>query len=128
MDNTIIQSFFPVLLKVEYLEYENYPLINQNQVEHPVTEMISSTDLIEEQIRVALGERLTYKQVKHLHYSLVVAVNYSLGPLILQVYLLQEDIVLRGHSIECRINAEDAFKNFRPGPGISFSLLINVFS
>ncbi|URE33597.1 RanBP2-type zinc finger protein, partial [Musa troglodytarum] len=60
------------------------------QVEHPVTEMISSTDLIEEQIRVALGERLTYKQ---------------------------EDIVLRGHSIECRINAEDAFKGFRPGPG-----------
>ncbi|XP_074556669.1 biotin carboxylase 2, chloroplastic-like [Curcuma longa] len=60
------------------------------QVEHPVTEMISSTDLIEEQIRVALGERLRYKQ---------------------------EDIVLRGHSIECRINAEDAFKGFRPGPG-----------
>ncbi|XXG81733.1 hypothetical protein AAC387_Pa09g2305 [Persea americana] len=60
------------------------------QVEHPVTEMISSTDLIEEQIRVALGERLPYKQ---------------------------EDIVLRGHSIECRINAEDAFKGFRPGPG-----------
>ncbi|XP_077222041.1 biotin carboxylase 1, chloroplastic-like [Tasmannia lanceolata] len=60
------------------------------QVEHPVTEMISSTDLIEEQIRVALGERLQYKQ---------------------------EDIVLRGHSIECRINAEDAFKGFRPGPG-----------
>ncbi|WOL17220.1 hypothetical protein Cni_G26009 [Canna indica] len=60
------------------------------QVEHPVTEMISSTDLIEQQIRVALGERLTYKQ---------------------------EDIVLRGHSIECRINAEDAFKGFRPGPG-----------
>ncbi|KAK6941217.1 Biotin carboxylase-like, N-terminal domain [Dillenia turbinata] len=49
------------------------------QVEHPVTEMISSVDLIEEQIR--------------------------------------EDIVLRGHSIECRINAEDAFKGFRPGPG-----------
>ncbi|CAL0312555.1 unnamed protein product [Lupinus luteus] len=60
------------------------------QVEHPVTEMISSVDLIEEQIRVAMGEKLRYKQ---------------------------EDIVLRGHSIECRINAEDAFKNFRPGPG-----------
>lgn len=60
------------------------------QVEHPVTEMISSVDLIEEQIRVAMGEKLRYQQ---------------------------EDIVLRGHSIECRINAEDAFKNFRPGPG-----------
>ncbi|KAF8407362.1 hypothetical protein HHK36_006490 [Tetracentron sinense] len=60
------------------------------QVEHPVTEMISSVDLIEEQIRVARGEKLQYKQ---------------------------EDIVLRGHSIECRINAEDAFKGFRPGPG-----------
>ncbi|KAH9624571.1 hypothetical protein KSS87_003903 [Heliosperma pusillum] len=60
------------------------------QVEHPVTEMISSTDLIEEQIRVAMGEKLRYKQ---------------------------EDIVLKGHSIECRINAEDAFKGFRPGPG-----------
>ncbi|KAF9679861.1 hypothetical protein SADUNF_Sadunf06G0059600 [Salix dunnii] len=60
------------------------------QVEHPVTEMISSVDLIEEQIRVAMGEKLQYKQ---------------------------EDIVLRGHSIECRINAEDAFKGFRPGPG-----------
>ena len=102
--------------------------MHQNQVEHPVTEMISSTDLIEEQIRVALGERLTYKQVNHLCYSFVVTVKYSLGPLILWVYHLQEDIVLRGHSIECRINAEDAFKNFRPGPGISFSLLVNVFS
>ncbi|CAN0921834.1 Biotin carboxylase 1, chloroplastic [Linum grandiflorum] len=60
------------------------------QVEHPVTEMISSVDLIEEQIRVAMGEKLRYKQ---------------------------EEIVLRGHSIECRINAEDAFKGFRPGPG-----------
>lgn len=60
------------------------------QVEHPVTEMITSIDLIEEQIRVAMGEKLRYKQ---------------------------EDIVFRGHSIECRINAEDAFQGFRPGPG-----------
>uniref|UniRef100_A0A803QYK9 Biotin carboxylase n=1 Tax=Cannabis sativa TaxID=3483 RepID=A0A803QYK9_CANSA len=60
------------------------------QVEHPVTEMISSVDLIEEQIRVAMGEKLRYTQ---------------------------DEIVLRGHSIECRINAEDAFKGFRPGPG-----------
>ncbi|CAN4105482.1 unnamed protein product [Withania somnifera] len=49
------------------------------QVEHPVTEMISSVDLIEEQIHVAMGEKLRYQQ---------------------------GDIVLRGHSIECRINAE----------------------
>eukprot|EP00271_Cylindrocystis_brebissonii_P018034 TRINITY_DN493_c0_g1_i2.p1 TRINITY_DN493_c0_g1~~TRINITY_DN493_c0_g1_i2.p1 ORF type:complete len:605 (-),score=85.57 TRINITY_DN493_c0_g1_i2:557-2185(-) len=60
------------------------------QVEHPVTEMITSVDLIEEQIRVAMGEKLRYKQ---------------------------EEITFRGHSIECRINAEDAFQNFRPGPG-----------
>lgn len=60
------------------------------QVEHPVTEMITSVDLIEQQIRVAMGEKLRYKQ---------------------------EDITVRGHAIECRINAEDAFNNFRPGPG-----------
>ncbi|KAL5539313.1 hypothetical protein UlMin_045408 [Ulmus minor] len=61
-----------------------------SQVEHPVTEMISSVDLVKEQIHVAMGERLRYKQ---------------------------EDIVLRGHSIESHINAEDAFKGFRYGPG-----------
>ncbi len=60
------------------------------QVEHPVTEMITGVDLIQEQIKVAMGERLT---------------------------LTQEDIQLNGHAIECRINAEDAFQNFRPGPG-----------
>ncbi|KAG0475090.1 hypothetical protein HPP92_014776 [Vanilla planifolia] len=64
--------------------------IGVGTVEHPVTEMISSTDLIEEQIQVALGKKLKYKQ---------------------------DDIILRGHSIECRINAEDPFKGFRPGPG-----------
>merc|ERR1719171_1329426 len=60
------------------------------QVEHPVTEMITGVDLIQEQIKVAMGERLT---------------------------LTLEDIQLNGHAIECRINAEDAFQNFRPGPG-----------
>nr|QKY14956.1 acetyl-coenzyme a carboxylase carboxyl transferase subunit (ACCD) [Polytomella parva] len=60
------------------------------QVEHPVTEMVTGVDLIKEQIKVALGHKLTLKQ---------------------------EDIKIRGHSIECRINAEDPFKNFRPGPG-----------
>jgi acetyl-CoA carboxylase biotin carboxylase subunit len=60
------------------------------QVEHPVTEMVTGIDLIENQIRVAQGEVLRYKQ---------------------------EDVTIAGHSIECRINAEDAFRNFRPGPG-----------
>eukprot|EP00775_Hariotina_reticulata_P006051 gene6051-6289_t len=60
------------------------------QVEHPVTEMITGIDLIQEQIRVAQGEKLRFTQ---------------------------EDIQFKGHSIECRINAEDPFQNFRPGPG-----------
>eukprot|EP00879_Flechtneria_rotunda_P007438 GHRR01007802.1.p1 GENE.GHRR01007802.1~~GHRR01007802.1.p1 ORF type:complete len:223 (+),score=67.89 GHRR01007802.1:1918-2586(+) len=60
------------------------------QVEHPVTEMITGIDLIQEQIRVAQGEQLR---------------------------LTQEDIQFKGHAIECRINAEDPFQNFRPGPG-----------
>ncbi|PNW79595.1 hypothetical protein CHLRE_08g359350v5 [Chlamydomonas reinhardtii] len=60
------------------------------QVEHPVTEMITGVDLIQEQIKVAMGERLTFTQ---------------------------EDIQFKGHAIECRINAEDPFQNFRPGPG-----------
>lgn len=80
---------------VEFLldEGGNFYFMEMNtriQVEHPVTEMIYSVDLIEEQIRVALGKKLRFTQ---------------------------DEIVLRGHSIECRINAEDAFQNFRPGPG-----------
>lgn len=60
------------------------------QVEHPVTEMITGLDLIKEQIRIAAGEKLRFTQ---------------------------EDITLSGHSIECRINAEDPRHNFRPCPG-----------
>ncbi len=60
------------------------------QVEHPVTEMITGVDLIAEQIRAAQGDRLSFTQ---------------------------DDIVLRGHAIECRINAEDPDHNFRPSPG-----------
>ena len=60
------------------------------QVEHPVTEMITGLDLIAEQIRVAQGEPLRFRQ---------------------------EDIKIRGHAIECRINAEDPDHNFRPHPG-----------
>jgi acetyl-CoA carboxylase, biotin carboxylase subunit len=60
------------------------------QVEHPVTEMVTSIDLIAEQIRVAQGEKLRFTQ---------------------------EQVQLRGHAIECRINAEDPKHNFRPHPG-----------
>jgi acetyl-CoA carboxylase biotin carboxylase subunit len=60
------------------------------QVEHPVTEMITGIDLIAEQIRIAQGEKLR---------------------------LSQEEVILRGHAIECRINAEDPEHNFRPSPG-----------
>uniref|UniRef100_A0A7N6FLU1 Methylcrotonoyl-CoA carboxylase subunit alpha, mitochondrial n=1 Tax=Anabas testudineus TaxID=64144 RepID=A0A7N6FLU1_ANATE len=60
------------------------------QVEHPVTEMITGTDLVEWQLRVAAGERLP---------------------------LLQDDIILRGHSFEARIYAEDPNNDFLPGAG-----------
>lgn len=60
------------------------------QVEHPVSEMVTGIDLIKEQIRVCAGEKLTIKQ---------------------------SDVVIRGHSFECRINAEDP-KTFMPCPGL----------
>jgi acetyl-CoA/propionyl-CoA carboxylase, biotin carboxylase, biotin carboxyl carrier protein len=60
------------------------------QVEHCVTEMTTGIDIVKEGIRAAAGEELSYAQ---------------------------EDIELRGHAIECRINAEDASKNFAPAPG-----------
>jgi acetyl-CoA carboxylase biotin carboxylase subunit len=59
------------------------------QVEHPVTEMITGTDLIREQIRIANGEKISKKKHK-----------------------------MNGHSIECRINAEDPANGFRPSPGV----------
>ena len=59
------------------------------QVEHPVTEMVTGVDIVKEQLRIAAGEPLAYRQ---------------------------EDIEIRGHAFECRINAEDP-KNFIPSPG-----------
>ena len=79
---------------VEFLlSGQDYYFIEMNtriQVEHPVTEMITGIDLIREQIKIASGEKLSYAQ---------------------------EDIHLSGHSIECRINAEDPKHQFRPSPG-----------
>lgn len=61
------------------------------QVEHPITEMITGVDLVKEQIRVAAGKELE---------------------------VTQDDLKINGHSIECRINAEDPSKNFMPCPGL----------
>jgi acetyl-CoA carboxylase biotin carboxylase subunit len=60
------------------------------QVEHPVTEMVTGIDLVKQQIKIAAGESLPFRQ---------------------------KDIMLRGHSIECRINSEDPDNDFRPSPG-----------
>ncbi len=80
---------------VEFLldKDNNFYFIEVNariQVEHTVTEMVTGVDLIQEQIRIASGQPLRFKQ---------------------------KDIQLRGHAIECRINAEDPARNFQPSPG-----------
>ncbi len=73
-------------------ENDEFYFIEMNtriQVEHPVTEMITGVDIVKEQLHIAAGEPLTYRQ---------------------------QNIVFRGHAVECRINAEDP-KNFTPFPG-----------
>jgi acetyl-CoA/propionyl-CoA carboxylase biotin carboxyl carrier protein len=71
-------------------EYFFLEMNTRVQVEHCVTELTTGIDIVKEGIRAAAGEPLAYAQ---------------------------EDVVLRGHAIECRINAEDASKNFAPAPG-----------
>ncbi len=71
-------------------EYFFLEMNTRVQVEHCVTEMVTGIDIVKEGIRAAAGEKLAYAQ---------------------------EDVVLRGHAIECRINAEDASRNFAPAPG-----------
>ena len=67
------------------------------QVEHPVTEMITGIDLVQAMIRVAGGEALAVRQA---------------------------DVAINGHAIECRINAEDPYQNFRPWPGTVTALSV----
>ncbi|MDF1702373.1 MAG: acetyl-CoA carboxylase biotin carboxylase subunit [Planctomycetota bacterium] len=80
---------------VEFLyEHKKFYFIEVNariQVEHPVTELTTGIDLIKEQIRLASGEQLGYKQ---------------------------QQVQQKGHAIECRINAEDPDRNFTPSPGL----------
>ena len=71
-------------------EYFFLEMNTRVQVEHCVTEMVTGIDIVKEGIRVAAGEPLS---------------------------ISQDEVVLRGHAIECRINAEDASKNFAPAPG-----------
>ena len=80
-------------LRVPGRRRNNFYFIEVNariQVEHPVTEMVTGIDLVKQQIKIAAGLPLPFTQ---------------------------EDIVVRGHAIECRINAEDPDHDFRPSPG-----------
>ncbi len=75
------------------LQDDDYFFLEMNtrvQVEHCVTEMVTGIDIVREQLKIAAGEPLAYSQ---------------------------DDVSLRGHALECRINAEDAAKNFAPAPG-----------
>lgn len=81
---------------VEFLvdKNKNFYFIEMNtrvQVEHPVTEMVTGIDIVKEQIRIAAGEQLGYRQ---------------------------EEVRFNGWAIECRINAEDPSSDFRPSPGL----------
>ena len=78
----------------------NYYFMEMNtriQVEHPITEMVTGVDLLKSQLYIASGEKLAYSQ---------------------------EDIQIKGHAIECRINAEDPKNDFRPCPGLINELYI----
>lgn len=81
---------------IEFLvdKYKNYYFLEMNtriQVEHPITEMTTNIDLVNEQIKIAYGKKIKYKN---------------------------KDILFHGHAIECRIYAEDGFNNFMPSTGV----------
>lgn len=87
---------------IEFLvdKHGNFYFMEMNtriQVEHPITEMVTRVDLIKEQLKIASGEKLAFTQ---------------------------EDVKIQGHSIECRINAENPEKNFMPCPGTITNLYV----
>lgn len=93
--NAVKQIGYTNLGTIEFLVDKNkdFYFMEMNtrvQVEHPITEMITGIDIIKEQLKIASGEKLSFSQ---------------------------EDITFTGHSMECRINAENPKKNFMPCPG-----------
>lgn len=87
---------------VEFIVDKNgkYYFIEMNtriQVEHPVTEMVTGIDIVKEQLRIAFGNELSFRQ---------------------------EDIKINGYALECRINAEDPNHEFRPSPGLIKNLVL----
>ncbi len=107
VDQAILNQFYDTSIRaaksvsytsvgtIEYLldQDGSYYFMEMNtriQVEHPITEMITGIDIVRDQVLIACGERLAYKQ---------------------------EDILIRGHAIECRINAYDSDNNFLPSVG-----------
>ncbi len=93
--NAVKASHYSNAGTIEFLvdKYQNFYFMEMNtriQVEHPVTEWVTGVDIVKEQLRIASGEKLRYSQ---------------------------QDISVKGHSIECRINAENPEKNFMPCSG-----------
>lgn len=93
--NAVKASHYSSAGTIEFLvdKHKNFYFMEMNtriQVEHPITEMRTGVDIVKEQIKIAAGEKLKFKQ---------------------------KDINFKGHSIECRINAENPNKNFMPCPG-----------
>jgi len=79
------------LLDLDTMSYYFIEMNTRLQVEHPVTEILTGIDIVQEQLKIASGEVLS---------------------------MTQSDVMFRGHAIECRINAENPYENYKPDPGV----------